>query len=801
MTGMISSQGGLTRRSFLKGTAVAAGAVGIAGAGSMISADGWLAPVKAQAAPEERTAYTYHQKHCGGCCALKCTVRDGRLVLVQPNDVGEDMYRTICLKGISEVTHIYGDGRVQTPLKRVGERGSGQFEPISWDEALDDIAERVKEIQAQYGKDALLVASCAEADSMFLGPLLGAQSGGFTGIDVGVGNGLDPATGLGGGYAMSAPEARDWARSKLVLSVGTNYCESSLPSAYLFVEAKEAGAHMVTVDPHYSTTASKSDEWIPIAPGADAALFLGMVSHILDHKLYDDAFVRQHTSFPFLVDDATHKLMRDHAEDPTAEEPETGTANPFFVMDPVTGNPIRFDQSATPALSVTEVPGAAGAHTVWDLMLETQKPYTTAWAAEVTGIPQERIEALAEEYAEGPSSLALGWGGNDKMTNADISGHAAALLVALTGNIGKPGAGVGVYVGPEYNSWLPALGAWPVPETWAAADSEVSLYDMPVKENNCHGAIFWGDFIAQHVADMNLTTQWADTLDLIVSIDPYFTEGAKWSDYILPATSRFEYDDEIGNIADGYSQLVLQEKVIEPLFEAKTDLWITREIAKRFGQDVYLPKTGAERVEALLATSADPQVAALELDDIVANQGVWPSPDRSEIRTVADDLKFATPSERLEVYYDNMVPFNQALPQWEPCEEIDNEELRATYPLQLTNTRTRFRIHNQYNDAKWLQLYYEPTVVANPSDLEARGIANGDIVEVFNERGSFTVPCDANDAIRPGSVRIYEAGTADYTVAGNVQDTTNRTTIERGYSLMCGPVIPFSDTLVDIRKA
>ena len=137
MTESSSTRGRLTRRGFLKTAGAAAGVAGLAGVASMATADGWLAPASAEAAPEEHVARTYHQSHCGGMCSLACTVRDGRMVKVQPNGVGNHDFQTICLKGISEVAHIYGKGRVQTPLKRVGERGSGQFEPISWDEALD----------------------------------------------------------------------------------------------------------------------------------------------------------------------------------------------------------------------------------------------------------------------------------------------------------------------------------------------------------------------------------------------------------------------------------------------------------------------------------------------------------------------------------------------------------------------------------------------------------------------------------------------------------------------------------------
>ncbi len=202
------SENGLSRRGFLKGVG-AAGALGAAGAAAMTSTQGWLKPIAADAAAGDRVAYTYHHSHCGGMCPLKCTVRGGRLAMIQPNDICEDRYRTICLKGISEIQHIYGDKRIQTPLKRVGERGEGKFVSVSWDEALDEIVDQIKRIQAESGKGSVMVTSGAEADVPFLAPVLGARGGGNPGIDVGVGNGLDPATGMGAGYAMSAPEARD----------------------------------------------------------------------------------------------------------------------------------------------------------------------------------------------------------------------------------------------------------------------------------------------------------------------------------------------------------------------------------------------------------------------------------------------------------------------------------------------------------------------------------------------------------------------------------------------------------------
>ena len=775
----------------------------------MTSTDGWLVPkASAEEQSEEKVAYTYHHSHCGNMCALKCTVRDGRLVCVEPNDaMSERRYQTLCLKGISEVQHIYSDHRIQTPLKRAGERGTNEFEPVSWESALDDIARQIKDIQSRHGTDSVLVTTCAEADVPFLSTILQARTpANNNGIDIGTGNGLDPAIGLGGGYAMNEQEPRDWVNSRLVLHVGNNFCESSLANTRVMFDAMDAGARVVTVDPHFSTTACKSSEWIPIEVGADSALFLGMITHILDNGLADEDFMAHHTSLPFLVDAKTGKLLRsseavvDKAAKKEAEEAgaEYEPFLPFLVVD-ADGQVKSYLQASAPKLNAKATHEGAAATTVYDLLVENQKDYPTSWAAEVSGIPQEKIEALAEEYAKGPSSLSLGWGGSDKLSNADIGGHAAAVLVAITGNIGKPGAGVGVYVGAQYSGHSCGFGEWAIPEKYDLAPGVADLQMRELRETDeVHAIVAVGDLLAQKAANMKLTEEWAKSLDLIVSADVYFTEGCKWADYVLPLTSRFEYDEEIGNVKYGYNHVCLQEQVLEPLFEAKTDLWFQRELAKRLGYSDALPETAAERIDAIMAGCTED----VTLEQLKANQGVWPIAGIEEPRLVLTDYEFATESGNMEVYYENLVPFDQALPRWEGLQEAtDDNPARAQYPLQFCNTRTRFRIHNQFNDAAWLAQYYEPTVHVNPADLKAGAIETGDTVRLFNDRGQMKVKVAANEAIRPGSARLYEGTTADYCVEGNMQYLTNDAPIERGAALMLGPVTPFSDTLVGIEKA
>ena len=180
MSGVASPHTGITRRGFMKGAA-AVGALG-AVAGGMTATGGWLAPTQAVAEPEDKVNYMCHQFHCLSGCCLKCTTRDGRLVKIEPNDACIERDQRICVRGISEVQHVYAQDRLQTPLKRVGERGEGKFEAISWEEAIKTVADAIKESQKKYGEQSVFYRKCTEPSVAhgveWLVQLLRAESGG-----------------------------------------------------------------------------------------------------------------------------------------------------------------------------------------------------------------------------------------------------------------------------------------------------------------------------------------------------------------------------------------------------------------------------------------------------------------------------------------------------------------------------------------------------------------------------------------------------------------------------------------------
>ena len=804
MSGTGSPQGGLTRRSFLKASGVAAGALGLAGAAGMTTASDWLAPTKAHAEPEERIGYTFHYRHCQCNCHLKCTVRDGRMCLVEPNEWPDKRNETICLKGISEIQHTYSTERIQTPLKRVGERGAGEFVSISWDEALDTIAGKIKETQSKYGDGAIAFQTAVDSLTTFLPKLLKAQEKPHRGIDIGLGNGFSPALAESGQQGASSNEVKDWKNAKTILNVGCNMLETCMVAGRYFFEAKEAGAEIITLDPNFCTTAAKSSRWIPINPGTDPALYLGMISIILENKWYDASYLKAHTSMPFLVKRSDGSLLR---RDATSDIKQPGSENPFMVCDEETGTLVEYSATnVNPVLDYeTEIGGEKYA-TVFTLLKESQEPYTSSWAAETTGIEEGVLIEITDKYANrGPSILSFGFGGGEKFYNADVAGHAAVLLATLVGSFGTdvPGRGAGAYV----NAYQKIFGAgkfanWPLPAECKTVSAPKASTDYRDDESGIHFIWVQNGAFQQIGGNQNRTNEWAENLDFVVVQDIWHTPSVNWADIVLPVCSHFECDEEIGYLRALRGHILLQQKVLDPLFESKTDFWIDREMAKRLGYGDDLPKSQEELARFQLDESTDKAVKGITLDDVIAGHGVVALKNQPEIARSYSNQTYKTTSGKIDLYYENLVDYGQALPQYEaPNEAYEGNPLRSTYPLVMTQRRSKYFIHQNFMDATWVRQYYTPTLEMNPVDAAARGLSSGDKVEAFNDRGSFICECAATEAVKPGTAVIVEGIWDKYMVSGNLQNVTNDAVNPRGKALAKGRVIPFNDTLIEVKKA
>lgn len=785
------SRGTLTRRGFLRGAGVTAGALGLAGAAGMTTAQEWLAPAQAHAEGGERVGYLCHMQHCTCACSLKCTARDGRLVKVEPHDTDDYRYGKICLKGISEIQHIYSEDRIQSPMRRVGERGSGQFEAITWDEALDIIADEVKKIQDKYGKDALLITNSEESKARytpFLPRILGAQNGGLTGRDRGQGNGVDRAFATKGLNANSPMTMWEWPKSKCIILMSYNPMESAITFAQAFFNAQEAGAKIYVVDPQYSVSAAKADRWVPIVPGTDPALTLGMIRHILDEELYDVDFMMAHTSFPFLVDKATGAPLKSEAGEPLVWDGAAGAAVPYTAIGPDTALRGIFDVAGVQA--VTQL----------DLLDEQTREYTLAWAEGITDIPAEVIAEMTRDYAEGPSILSGSFGGIDKFSNSDIAGHTYAVLAALTGNSGYEGTGTGKCNGGSQARKI-NLQAWKLPAEYKAVTPPVAFYELPFKENKVRGALFFGDMPTQSAAVADTTIEWVKSLEFTALIDIFYTSIANYVDLLLPVCTKFEGDEDINGIRSSHDHVFLIEKIIDKQFDSKTDFEVECAIATRMGYGDLVP----ESYDAYLRNALDSDVArkaGITVEALVENEGYMPVPDADKPQSLFRSQEYQTETKRIEVYYDDLVEERQAFPTWEaPDEAYADNPAREQFPFSLNQVRSRFRIHSNFSGSSWIQSLFEPHISMNPADAERLGLANGDAVDVYNDRGSFGCALVVDAAVRPGSITMVESTYGQHLDHGLMQNVTNPHLIERQRKMLFGPQVLFNDTLVAVRKS
>ncbi len=800
MTGTRGVTQGVSRRTFLKSTA--ATAVGLAAAGSMATTAGWLAPARAEAAPDETVAYTYHNEHCLCNCMLKCTVRDGRLCKLEPRPNEDQRYQNICLKGISEIQNIYGEARLQTPMKRVGERGSGEFEAITWDEAFKMCADAFKACDEKYGEGHIWMQFSTEAQQRFtplLPSLVKAQTGipPLNGYDMGQGNGQGQAFAWSGMFALNT--IWEWPQARTVLLVNCNLIETSMMWSRGMLDAQEAGTKIIVVDPRFSPTAGKADEWVPLTAGTDPALFMGMIHHIIENDLYDRDHIIAHTALTHLVDAETGTSVGDVRE---IENPETGEKHGVsigFIWDEVTNSPKSFDDpSAKPALEGEFTVDGRTCVTQFTKLKRDYADYTLEWAESVCGTPAEQIASVAERYAEGPSIICNGVGGIDKFGNSDIAGHCYALIAALTGNYGKRGTGLGIY-GYHTSLYEAKLGAWELPAEYHPT-APMGFYDV-VKGDTVHAAMFFGDIPTQKAANWNQTLAWLDTLDFVALADIYASSVVDYVDLVLPVCSKFECPESVGGVKNANGYILQNQKILDPLFDSKSDFQIERGIAEAMGLGDLMPKTGEEYARIMLA-SDDPQIKGFTLEKLTEADGALPLIGSEDYLGPEVGFEYGTPSGKQEPYYENMLKWGQAFPMWEQLNETyPDNPLRKKYPLQFGQSRSRFRVHTAYSGAEWIQEIYEPHIQLNPIDAAERGLADGEKVEAFNDRGSFKAVLRVNNSIRPGQAYMAESTYRQYLDGTLMQSVTNDQLEERGYDLTFGPMIPYNDTLIEIRKA
>ncbi len=791
----------LDRRQFLKGAAASAGAA--AASTALVPAEARAVDLE-ESLPVERVVRTTCSPNCTGSCGQLAFVRDGRIVKIQQAaDYPDPVYNPRgCMKGISYHTLIYGEDRIRTPLIRTGERGSGEFRRASWDEVLDKVAGELARIGATYGWDAIHVFDQVPGSGYVhkganyrACALLGMTHG--TSFDF---NGdLPMAMPITFGVQCAEHEAKDWANSRFLLLIGSNPTETRIPDVHFLFDAVAKGARLVVVDPVFSSTAAKADTWLRPTAGTDAALGLGLVHVVLREGLADEAFLTTYSDAALLVRDDTGKRLRE------ADLTAGGASDRFVVWDRAAGAPAivgteklgmppgvdaaldgRYTLTLADGATVTAQPGFA------HVRAEVER-YTPAYTAGITGIAADDIERLARAYATtSPAAILMGAGANHWF-HGDLTGRAFALLATVTGNVGRSGGGFSVYVG-QYKFRVKAA-EWTMPGGHHAAivptiyfvrgRTETMHPSVPYPKHGFKAVVVTFANLFLQSMDLNRLHQTLAEQELIVVVDHQMTDTVAYADVVLPATSWYEKTDLTATPLHPFLQL--QQAAIDPVGESRSELWIWQELVKRIDPHAYATYfegvTEDDAIRMILAAGGPTE--GITLGDLRAGpvRLKVPDPDVAFVDQIENLTPFppqslpapleATaafiPTRRIEFYKeeDEFLALGEQVPTFkEPHDDGVNDP--AQYPIRLLSPHSKWRIHSSYANNPWLIEIHggKPTVLLHPADAADRGIADGDPIELLNERGTVGAWAHVSEAAGRGTATLPEGWWSRYLRSG-----------------------------------
>jgi len=621
---------------------------------------------------------------------MKAVIENGRLIALEPVPANRATPEGPCLKGLSYVERQHSADRIVHPLRR---RGDG-FVRVSWDEALDEIAGRLDRVRRGSGPQAVLYYQASGTKGLLNGCGLEfwRRFGGCTTTygDLCWPAGLEATRLTLGDNRHNAPW--DLANARSIVFWGKNAAETNIHQMRFVDQALDAGARLVVVDPRRTQTSERAELLIQPRPGTDGHLACAVARVLLDRDAVDHAFV------------AARVLgFEDYAA-------------------------MVREKSAAEWAAVADVP---------------------VWAA----------ERLADLLAEGrPATICAGFG-MQRYTNSGQTMRAIIALLAITGNLGRPGAGwiyanlqTQVFGGerdpvaffpPERPDGVVRVGI----STARLGRDMSELRDPPLE----FAWVERGNPLAQNPATPEVRRAFR-ALDFRVVVEQFMTDTALEADIVLPAKTMFEQSDVIGAYWHAYLQY--RPGLLEPPGEVKPETEIYRALASRLGIGVEdaIPAYGEEGpwLDARLAP------LGLSLDSFA--RGPVPAPGQEEV-AFADGM-FPTPSGRIELRS------GEAAARW-GCDTLprpglpgesaarDPDGPRAKYPLQMMTPNTKNRIHSQFGNLKIIRAYDRgPEAQMHPDDARERGIAMGQAVRIFNDRGEITVPARVDGGIRRGCVAV-----------------------------------------------
>lgn len=805
----------ITRRNFMK-LGVASGALlavgeGLGFTGSALAGTVSLEPGGKDFSPEtgaERTAIATACWQCVTRCAAIGFVEDGRLVKMESNPNSIRTEGKMCPRGQTGVNHVYDPDRVLYPMKRVGARGSGNWQRISWDAALTEIVDHIKPLRdAGKAKQFCFHAGRmkASSDKLIKGSFLAKY-----GTDTILGH-----TAICEAAKWTAQELTwgkhydnwDFDNTKFVLNFGSNVLEAHtnhIPTAQRLVRAiTDRNVRMVTFDVRLSNTAAKSSEWIPIKPGTDGAVMLAMCNHIINSGLHDRDFLDY-----VKATDNSNSLLKQ------IQKVLSDLAAP---LSPIIGNDLskRLDSLLT------------------SLKLEKEKalrehlaPFTAVWAEGISGVPAAKIIELAVEFATTKPACLITYRGAVAHYCGAENERVAMMLTSLTGNVDNPGGrckGVGA-------SWKAASVDGPVPAKQSLKikdgfDGQVAypthhvdqLTMKMIKDGSkgrpsvymwyCYSPVYANGEMQENIDVMKDE----GLIPYSVCINPFYDESAALADLILPDATyleRWDFEDMVSptQVAEYY----IRQPLVEPLCGIKSFQDVCFELADRMGMPLFNSKNihsmedyvkyacnntpGVPGFDSMKANGvwndgsapkyfsykkdmgSDESLMAAGYTLDPGGTGVWFKPitprtgpnygDHKDDYTTYKAQKLANginlagfapdklnKSGYMELFSELMAKKNfSALPTYYPIPEhqsMGNGQLILTTYKVIVHTQSR----NQ--NCKWVtELYHENPGWIHPETAGALGISDGDNVKVESAVGSFETPVRVTKGVARGVIAV-----------------------------------------------
>ena len=652
------------------------------------------------------------------------------------------------------------------------------------------IANNLTRVQQKSGKDSVWIAPYTGSLSVLegvvgvgfrLASVIGAVAGDFEGDNEGDSSTpagwnyvlVDPENPSNGGGFFDGHESTDFLSSKVILLWGNNVAETSIPDWRVIDEARRSGATVVSVDPRFTATSAGSDFWLPITPGTDVALIDAVINHVITTKAYDAAYVSKYTVAPFLIDPKTKKFLKSG---------DVGLGGDDYVVAGPGGKPARAAVVRAPQLLGTYAVGGKQAPTAMQVLADAVAQYTPEYAASVTDLKAEDIKRLAGLWAgQHPVGVRLGFS-MSHWYRGDLTMQALLTLQALTGNIGVHGGGVTTFAGG-----LTTL-AFDLPGWWAPEGTTMFTVMEPIdaceamlndEPHPLRAAWFMVDNYGQQMSDRNKVQKALKSLDFLVVSDYVMSATADLADVVLPACTYLEKTDLLSSNS---FYLQYMAPAVKPLWESKSDLEAVSMVATKMGFGKYFDKTPDEYLTDMLhigdPAGADSTVAGLTWDQL--KNGA----PRMNMPTVPYapffNKEFPTKSGRIEFYVEMMIPYEQEVCGYkEQIEATKNNPLAKKYPLTFLSTHTKFRTHSQYCDLAWMNEITsdgQGFLEINPKDAGGRGIGDGDVVRVFNDRGEMKVHARLTEAIKPGVCNCYQGGWDTLAVKQYVEGHPNNLT-------------------------